>query len=259
MVTRPLHLWLADLVEAPSQRLSEVRPPSYMCGLRLMALRSIEDLTRVTKVFLFVDQTIWIEKALWSLLAGFLVSMIRTSQAYTWKRTNNLTIFSFDLTSCAKLDFDCISRWSFESVRQETISKVANIKARCFFLFSSFFSPRSCYSQVDWSLGLIGLRLENDLLAVTSAQRMEGNQNLAHIKKSSSSLTQSINVVSISHLICHVTIFFLKVLNNWQTSNGFEERNQAITFFSLVLNICNTQSQRLLRDFAKYSQKYSAK
>ena len=181
MVTRPLHLWLADLVEAPSQHLSQVRPPSYMCGLRLMALRSIEDLTRVTEVFLFVDNLN--RKALWSLLAGFLVSMIRTSQAYTWKGTNNLTIFSFDLTLCAKLDFDCISRWSFESVRQETISKVANIKARYFFLFSSFFSPRSCYSQVDWSLGLIGLRLENDLLAVTSAQRMEGDQNLAHIKK----------------------------------------------------------------------------
>ena len=30
--------------------------PSYMCGLRLMALRSIEDLPRVTEVFLFVDK-----------------------------------------------------------------------------------------------------------------------------------------------------------------------------------------------------------
>ena len=54
MVTRPLHLWLADLVEAPSRHLSQVRPPSYMCGLRLMAIRGIEDLKRVTEVFLFV-------------------------------------------------------------------------------------------------------------------------------------------------------------------------------------------------------------
>ena len=188
--------------------------------------------------------------------------MIRTSQAYTWKGTNNLTIFSFDLTLCAKLDFDCISRWSFESVRQETISKVANIKARYFFLFSSFFSPRSCYSQVDWSLGLIGLRLENDLLAVTSAQRMEGDQNLAHIKKNLIVLNTEYKCCFNKSLDMSRDYFFflLKVLNNWQTiGNGFKERNQAITFFSLVLNISNTQSQRLLRDFAKYSQKYSTK
>lgn len=56
MVTRSPHLWLANLVEAPAQRLSQVRPPTYMCGLRLMALRSIEDLPRVTEVFLFVDK-----------------------------------------------------------------------------------------------------------------------------------------------------------------------------------------------------------
>ena len=54
MVTRPPHLWLADLVEAPSQRLSQVRPPSYMCGLHLMAIWSIEDFPRVTEVFLLV-------------------------------------------------------------------------------------------------------------------------------------------------------------------------------------------------------------
>ena len=65
------------------------------------------------------------------------------------KKKKNLRIFSFGSTLCAKLDFDCISRWIFENVSQETISKIANIKARCFFLFSSFLSPRSCYSQVD--------------------------------------------------------------------------------------------------------------
>ena len=54
MVTRPPHLWLADLVEAPSQRLSQARPPSYMCGLHLMNFCSMEDFPRVTEVFLFV-------------------------------------------------------------------------------------------------------------------------------------------------------------------------------------------------------------
>ena len=87
MVIRPPHLWLANLVEGPSQRLSQVRPPSYMCGLRLMALRRIEDLPRVTEVFLFLD------------------------------KVNK--IFSFGSTLCAKLDFDCIPSWSFENVSQK--------------------------------------------------------------------------------------------------------------------------------------------
>ena len=42
----------------------------------------------------------WVEKALWSLLADSLVGMTRTSQAYTWKSNNNLTIFRFGSTLC---------------------------------------------------------------------------------------------------------------------------------------------------------------
>ena len=65
-----------------------------------------------------------------------------------------------------------------------------------------------------------------------------------------------VNVVLISHVICQMASFFLrKILNNWQTGNGpGKERNQVITFFSFILNTSNTQSQSLLRDFAKYSR-----
>ena len=51
--------------------------------------------------------------------------MIKTSQPYTRKSNNNLTIFSFGSTLCAKLHFDCISSWSLK-----TLAKVANIKAK---------------------------------------------------------------------------------------------------------------------------------
>ena len=37
-----------------------------------------------------------------------------------------------------------------------------------------------------------------------------------------------INAVLISHVICHVASFFFLILNNWQTGNGFKERNQVI-------------------------------
>ena len=54
--------------------------------------------------------------------------------------------------------------------------------------------------------------MENDLLAITSALMMVLNQNLAHIKNSSSLIFQSLNIVVISHVICHVTIS-LKIVN----------------------------------------------
>ena len=58
------------------------------------------------------------------------------------------------------------------------------------------------------------------------------------------------------NVICHMASSFLrKILNNLQTGNGpGKERNQVITFFSFILNTSNTQSQSLLRDFAKYSR-----
>ena len=69
-------------------------------------------------------------------------------------------------------------------------------------------------------------------------------------------LNKRVNVALISHVICHMASSVLrKILNNLQTGNGpGKERNQVITFFSFILNTSNTQSQSLLRDFAKYSR-----
>ena len=56
------------------------------------------------------------------------------------------------------------------------------------------------YVTSNLGLGLRGLHVENDLLAITSAQIMDLNQNLGHIKNSSSltSLTfQSIDIRAI--------------------------------------------------------------
>jgi len=59
----------------------------------------------------------------------------------------------------------------------------------------------------------MGLPVENDLLAITSAQIFELTQHLAHIKNSSSLTFQSTDIVLTSHVIGHVTIC-LKILNN---------------------------------------------
>ena len=54
--------------------------------------------------------------------------------------------------------------------------------------------------------------MENELLAITLSQMMALNQNLAHIKNSSSLTFSTINIALISHVICHVTIL-LKTVN----------------------------------------------
>lgn len=59
----------------------------------------------------------------------------------------------------------------------------------------------------------MGLTMENDLLAITSAQIMALKQNLAQIKDSSSLTFWRISVVWISHVTCQVTIF-LNILTN---------------------------------------------
>ena len=64
------------------------------------------------------------------------------------------------------------------------------------------------------------------------------DQNLAHMKKSSSLTFESINIVLISHVICHVTIL-LKIVNYWPIGGRFKKRNRAITFFLFILNISN--------------------
>ena len=53
----------------------------------------------------------------------------------------------------------------------------------------------------------MGLPVENDLLAITSAQIMELNRNLANIKNSSSLTFGTINIVFISHVISHSSSF----------------------------------------------------
>ena len=53
------------------------------------------------------------------------------------------------------------------------------------------------------------------------------NRNLAHMKNPSFG---SINIVLISHVICHVTIL-LKIVNYWPVGGRFKKRNRAITFF----------------------------
>ena len=53
--------------------------------------------------------------------------------------------------------------------------------------------------------------MENDLLAITLAQIMELNRNLANIKNSLSLTFEGINIVFISHVIRNVAIF-LKIL-----------------------------------------------
>ena len=56
------------------------------------------------------------------------------------------------------------------------------------------------------------LLVESELLAITLAHMMVLNQNLAHIKNSSSLTFSTINIALISHVICHVTIL-LKIVN----------------------------------------------
>ena len=61
------------------------------------------------------------------------------------------------------------------------------------------------------NLGLMGLPMENDLLATTSEQIMERESKFDRQKNSFSLTFQSINIVLIDHVICHMTIF-LKIL-----------------------------------------------
>ena len=79
-----------------------------------MALRSLEDLPRVTEVFLFVDKMN--RKSGVISISGLPDSVIRNSQLYTRKSNNKLTIFSFGSTLCGKLDFDCIPSWSLKTL-----------------------------------------------------------------------------------------------------------------------------------------------
>ena len=57
----------------------------------------------------------------------------------------------------------------------------------------------------------MGLPVENDLLATTSEQIMEPESKFDTQKNLLSLTFQSINIVFIDHVVCHITIF-LKIL-----------------------------------------------
>ena len=66
---------------------------------------------------------------------------------------------------------------------------------------------------------------------------VDGGESKFGTQKKFIVLNKCVNVVLISHVICHMASFFLrKILNNWQTGNGpGKERNQVI--ISFILNI----------------------
>ena len=87
----------------------------------------------------------------------------------------------------------------------------------------------------------MGLPVENDLKAITliaSAQIIELNQNLAPKRNSSSSIIFKYKQKG----SCDVVTIILKFLNNGEIGSGFKKRNQAITFFSFMLNISKASS-----------------
>ena len=57
----------------------------------------------------------------------------------------------------------------------------------------------------------MGLPVENDLLATTSEQIMDPESKFDTQKNLLSLTFQSINIVFIDHVVCHITIF-LKIL-----------------------------------------------
>ena len=78
----------------------------------------------------------------------------------------------------------------------------------------------------------MGLPMENDLLATISEQIMEPESKFG---KNLLSLTfQSINIVLIDHLICHMTIV-LKILKLTKLVVGFKKRKSIIISFSFIL------------------------
>ena len=104
---------------------------------------------------------------------------------------------------------------------------------------------------------MVLLRLKNDYgYHWLSPGTEDGGESKFGTQKKFIVLNKRVNVALISHVICQMASSFLrKILNNLQTGNGpGKERNQVITFFSFILNTSNTQSQSLLKDFAKYSR-----
>ena len=74
----------------------------------------------------------------------------------------------------------------------------------------------------------MGLLTENDLLATISEQIMKPESKFGTQKKLLSLKFQSINIVLIDHVICHMTIF-LKILKLTKLVVGL--KSQSLSFF----------------------------
>ena len=76
----------------------------------------------------------------------------------------------------------------------------------------------------------MGLLMENDLLATISEQIMKPESKFGTQKKLLSLKSQSINIVLIDHVICHMTIF-LKILKLTKLVVGLRKEVKQYNFF----------------------------
>ena len=76
----------------------------------------------------------------------------------------------------------------------------------------------------------MGLPMENDLLATISEQIMKPESKFGTQKNLLSLTFQSINIVLIDHVICHMTIF-LKILKLTKLVVGLGKESQSLSFF----------------------------
>ena len=76
----------------------------------------------------------------------------------------------------------------------------------------------------------MGLLMESDLLATTSEQIMEPESEFDTRKNLLSLTFQSINIVLIDHVICHMTIF-LKILKLTKLVVGLRKEVKQYHFF----------------------------
>ena len=80
----------------------------------------------------------------------------------------------------------------------------------------------------------MGLLMESDLLATTSEQIMEPESKFDTQKNLLSLAFQSINIVLIDHVICHMTIF-LKISKLTKLVVGLKKEVKQYHFFSFIL------------------------
>ena len=81
----------------------------------------------------------------------------------------------------------------------------------------------------------MGLPVENDLLATTSEQIMEPESKFDTQKNLLPLTFQSINIVLIDHVVCHMTIFSQN-LQFKKTGGGFKKGSQVVLFFFIHIN-----------------------